>query len=145
MDSAESRPLLTPFWLVAAAIVGIADTLYLSWNHLMGTLPSCSLVEGCGVVLNSPYAEVFGEPLAYFGLIFYVYLLGLALLLAYDPYSKGLRLGMLIYAAIGVLCSVAFVYMWIFLIHAICIYCVISAVTTATVFGLALWHFRITR
>src|SRR3989344_1169576 len=138
------KPLLTPFFIIAAAFVGIADTLYLSWNHLMGMLPSCSIVEGCSIVLTSPYAKVLGEPLAYFGLIFYVYLLGLAILLAYDPRSRGLRLGMVAYAAIGVICSAIFVYMWIFLIHALCIYCVISAVITAIIFCLALWHFRAT-
>lgn len=141
----SAKPLLTPFWIIASALVGIADTLYLSWNHLMGTMPSCSLVEGCSIVLTSPYAFVFGEPLAYFGLIYYIYLLGLAILLAIDPYSRGLTPGMLVYAAIGLISSAVFVYMWIFLIHALCIYCVISAVTTAVVFALALSHFRATR
>ena len=142
---AHARLLLTPFWLIAAAIAGIGDTLYLSWNYLNGTLPSCSILEGCSVVLTSPYAKVFGEPLAYLGLIFYVYLLGLALLLAYDPFSRGLRLGMIVYTAIGVACSTVFVYMWVFLIHALCVYCVISAVVTIVTFGLALWHYKQTR
>jgi uncharacterized membrane protein len=140
-----SKPLLTPFWLIAASFVGLADTLYLSWTHLMGILPTCAILQGCDIVLQSPYAKVFGEPLAYFGLVFYAYLLGIAILLAIDPYSKGLRFGVLVYSAIGVLCSLVFVYLWIFVIHALCIYCVVSAITTAAVFGLALWHYRTTK
>lgn len=134
---------LAPFWLIAASFVGIADTLYLSWNNLMGTLPTCSIVEGCAIVLTSPYAKLFGVPLAYLGLVFYVYLLGLAILLALDPYSRGLRVGALAYGIIGVVCSAIFAYIWIFLIHALCIYCLISALTTVAVFGVALWHYRV--
>ena len=139
------KPLLTPFWLIAASFVGIADTLYLSWNHLLGILPTCAIVTGCDVVLTSKYAEVFGVPLAYFGFIFYLYLFGLAILLAYDPYSRGLRLGLVIYSVIGVLCSCVFAYMWVFLIRALCIYCLVSAITTIVVLALAVWHVRATR
>jgi uncharacterized membrane protein len=140
-DSA-ARPLLTPFWLIAASFIGIADTLYLSWNYLMGTMPSCSIIEGCAIVLTSPYAKIFGVPLAYLGLVFYIYMLGVAILLAIDPHSRGLRLGALMYSAIGVVCSGIFVYLWIFLIHALCMYCVISAITTVIIFGITLWHYR---
>ena len=140
MDS--ERPLLAPFWLIAAAIAGIGDTFYLSWHAFQGTLPTCSILKGCDIVLQSQYAKVFGVPLAYIGLVFYIYLLGMSILLACDPYAKGLRFGMLAYASIGVACSVIFAYIWIFLIHALCIYCLTSAIITLIVFALAVWHVR---
>ncbi|MGH7141669.1 MAG: vitamin K epoxide reductase family protein [Minisyncoccia bacterium] len=141
----KSKPSLTPFWLIAVAIAGLGDTFYLSWNKFHNTLPTCSIVHGCDVVLTSKYAEIFGVPLAYIGLVFYIYLLGLAILLAIDPHSRGLRLGTLVYAAIGLLCSCVFAYMWVFLIHALCIYCLTSAILTLIVFLLAVWHVRSAR
>src|SRR4051812_5089941 len=94
------KPLLAPFWIIAASIVGITDTLYLSWDHILGILPACA-IGGCEIVLNSKYSVIFGVPLSYVGLVYYVYLLALAILLAIDAKSIALRLGVLGYAAIG--------------------------------------------
>lgn len=136
---------LAPYWLMAAAFVGIGDTLFLSYEKFMGVIPSCSLLNGCAQVLTSPYAEFFGVPLAYIGLVYYIYMLGLAFLLSVDPYSPGLRFGALAYAAIGLLLSIGFELLQYFVIGALCLYCAISALTTLILFGLALWHWRSTR
>jgi hypothetical protein len=45
-------------------------------------------------------------PLGYFGLLYYLYMFGLVALLAFDPFSRGLRLGALLYAATGVSASI---------------------------------------
>lgn len=135
------KPLLSPFYLIAATLVGIGDTLFLSYYHLLGVVPSCA-VGGCEIVLTSPYAKIFDVPLAYLGLVYYVYMLGLAILLMIDPYSKALRLGALVYAAIGLVCSVYFELFQYFVIDALCLYCGISAVVTLVLFGIALWHYR---
>ena len=132
--------LLTPYYLIALALIGIADTLYLSISVYAGVAPSCVL-EGCEVVLASPYAKFFGVPLSYIGLVYYVYMLALAGLLAFDPYAKGLRWGTLLYTLVGVLMSVGFIYIQGVLIGAYCQYCLISAVLTVLLFGVAFWHF----
>lgn len=137
--------LLTPYYLLALALIGIADTLYLSVSVYTGVAPSCVL-EGCEVVLNSVYAKFFGVPLAYIGLMYYVYLLCLVVLLAFDPYSKGLRSGTLLYTGIGFLYSLyAVFYVQTILIGAYCQYCLISAALTVLLFGTAFWHFLVTR
>lgn len=96
-------------------------------------------------MLSSPYASPFGVPFAYIGLLYYLHMLGLALLLAYDPHAKGLRWGMLLYTGIGLLFSVGFELLQFFVIGALCMYCAISAVTTLALFLIALWHFRSTK
>jgi len=138
------KPFLPPFYLIAATFIGIADTVYLSYYHYLGITPGCAL-KGCEVVLTSAYATPFGVPFAHLGLVYYVYMLALALLVAYDPYSRALRLGMLVYAGIGLLCSIAFELIQIFLIGAICMFCAISAFTTLILFGLSVWYYRSTR
>ena len=66
----------------------------------------------------------------------------LAALLAFDPFSRGLRLAALCYSALGVCFSIYFMYLQIAFIHAFCIYCLISAVTTLLLLVAAFSHFR---
>ena len=77
--------------------------------------------------------------------MYYLYMLCLAALLAYDPFSRGLRLAALIYSAIGVGFSIYFSYLQVTFIHAFCIYCLVSAITTLLLFIAAISHFRATR
>ncbi len=138
------KPFLPPFYLIAATFIGIADTLYLAYYHYLGITPGCAL-KGCEIVLNSVYAMPFGVPFAYIGFVYYVYMLALALLVALDPYSRALRLGALVYTGIGLLCSISFELIQIFLIGAICMYCAISAITTLALFSVSVWYYRSTR
>jgi uncharacterized membrane protein len=62
----------------------------------------------------------------------------LAALLAFDPFSRALRIGAIAYAAIGVAFSIYFMYLQISFIHAFCIYCIISGATTLLLFIAAL-------
>ena len=133
---------LAPFYLVALALVGLCDTLYLSYFQYLNLIPSCA-IAGCDVVLTSTYSKIFGVPLSYIGLVYYVYLLALAILLAVEPRSFALRLGALLYTGIGLLYSLyAIFYVQMTLIGAFCQYCLISAFLTLLLFGVALWHFR---
>jgi len=142
----ESKPLLAPFYLIAATFIGIADTLYLSYNHFINAIPSCA-IGGCEVVLTHPSATLYSlnVPLAYLGLIYYAYMLCLVALLAWEPRSKALRAAVLAYAGVGLVCSIAFELFQYFVIHALCMYCGISAGTTLVLFCLAVWHWRSTK
>ena len=139
----NTKLALAPFYIIAAAFIGIADTLYLSYNHFLNLIPSCA-VGGCEVVLTHPSATLYSAniPLAYLGLIYYAYLLCLAVLLAWEPRSKALSFAMLGYTAVGLLCSLAFEAFQFFVIGAMCLYCGISAVTTLVLFGLSVWHIK---
>lgn len=138
------KVFLTPFWIIAAAFVGLGDTLFLSYYQHLGITPGCA-IGGCEIVLNSVYSKFMGIPLSYIGLVFYVYMLALAVVLAYDPFGKGTRFALLAYTIIGLLFSIGFELLQIFVIHAICMYCAISAATTLLLFILALWHWRATK
>jgi uncharacterized membrane protein len=70
---------------------------------------------------------------------------GLAALLAFDPFSRGLRFAAVAYSTLGTCFSIYFMYLQIAFIHAFCIYCLVSAVTTLLLFIAALSHFRATR
>lgn len=141
----KQKVLLTPSLLIAATFIGLGDTLFLAYEKLHGIIPGCLVLNGCEKVLTSPYSNFLGVPLAYFGLVFYIYMLGIALLLSIDPYSKGLRFGTLTYATIGLGFSIYFEWFQYSVIGALCQYCAISALTTLVLFCLAVWHWRSTR
>jgi uncharacterized membrane protein len=135
-----------PRFMLVLALVGIAVAFYDSYaiyNHQPLWCPPP--IDGCNIVADSPYARIFGLPLGYFGLVFYVYMFGLVALLAFDPFSRGLRLGTLLYALIGISLTAGFLYIQVTYIHAFCIYCLISAVATLLFFIAAAWHFVATR
>lgn len=136
---------LGPYFLLALAMVGLGDTLYLSYFQYLNLIPTCA-VAGCEVVLTSEYSKFFGVPWSYIGLVYYGYLFALAILLAIEPRSKALRLAALAYTGIGVAYSLwAIFYIQLMVIGALCQYCAISAVTTTLAFGVALWHYRSTQ
>ncbi len=135
-----------PYVMLALALIGIADAFYDAYMIYTGQLLWCPPpIDGCNVVASSPYSRIVGVPLGYFGLVFYLFMFGLAALLAVDPFSRGLRLGALLYSALGVFSSIYFMYVQFTFIHAFCIYCLISAVLTLFLLIASLWHFRATR
>jgi len=62
----------------AIAILGAINTAYITITKLSKTVAACP-TSGCERVLDSPYATVFGLPLAVFGLVAYVGMAVLAL------------------------------------------------------------------
>lgn len=135
---------LTPYLLIAGAFIGIGDTLFLAYYQFMNLIPSCA-IGGCEIVLTHEYSKFFGVPFSYIGLLYYFHMLGLAFLLAIDPYSKGMRVGALLYTGIGLLLSIGFELLQFYVIGAMCMYCAISAGTTALLFLIAVIHFYNTR
>ena len=88
-----SRPIIG-----AIAIAGAVLTAYLTITKLTGSGPACSMDAsaasgGCGGVLDSAYATVFGLPLSLFGCLAYVSMAAFALVpLAIDSdKQKGLK------------------------------------------------------
>jgi len=82
-----SRPIIG-----AIAIAGAILTAYLTITKLAGGGPVCtaeSAGAGCGGVLNSDYATVFGLPLSLFGCLAYISMAAFALVpLAISPDKK---------------------------------------------------------
>jgi uncharacterized membrane protein len=135
-----------PYVLLALALVGITVAFYDAYQLYNGQALWCPPpINGCNEVANSPYARIYNLPVGYFGVVYYLYMFGLAALLAFDPFSRGLRFAALVYTALGVCFSSYFMYLQVAFIHAFCIYCLVSAVTTLFLFIAAISHFRATR
>jgi uncharacterized membrane protein len=143
--SSIRRITLPLYAMLVLTLIGIADAAYVAHGNYTGAQLWCPILDGCNVVINSPYSRVFGTPMSYFGFIYYLFMFGLAARLAYEPSSKILRFRATLYAALGAISSVYFMYLQLGFIRQICSYCLISAVTSFLLLFAALWHFQMTR
>ncbi|HEX6283736.1 MAG TPA: vitamin K epoxide reductase family protein [Pyrinomonadaceae bacterium] len=118
---------------VTAAIVsllGLADAIYLTVQHVTGQSVRCTIVSGCSEVLSSSYAVVAGFPLALIGAAAYFSVFSLATLAAFGYRLAGTLLTPLV--LLMFLVSLWLVYLQGFVIGAWCQFCLLSAaVTTA--------------
>ena len=118
---------------VTAAIVsllGLADAIYLTVQHVTGQSVRCTIVSGCSEVLSSSYAVVAGVPLALVGAAAYFSVFSLATLAAFGYRIAGTLLIPLV--LLMFLFSLWLIYLQAFVIGAWCQFCLFSAaVTTA--------------
>lgn len=118
---------------VTAAVVsllGLADALYLTVEHVTGQSVRCTIVAGCSEVLSSQYAVVAGVPLALIGAAAYFSVFSLATLAAFGYRIAATLLTLLV--VLMFLVSLWLIYLQAFVIHAFCQFCLLSAaVTTA--------------
>ena len=68
-----ARPLIA-----GLATIGAVVTAYLTISAFTGNSTACP-TKGCDIVLSSPYATVFGQPLALFGFLAYAGMVVLAI------------------------------------------------------------------
>jgi len=120
--------------ILVLAFLGIADSTYLTQSELSGTPLLCNIqnLSGCNAVASSEYSRVFGVPLAEFGILFYSVLFILAAL-ELVIFDQLLRRALQAIALIGVIASLYFTFVQMFLIGAFCIYCLASALITLLV------------
>jgi uncharacterized membrane protein len=118
---------------VTAAVVsllGLADAIYLTVQHVTGQSVRCTIVSGCSEVLSSSYAVVSGVPLALIGAAAYFSVFSLATLAAFGFRSAGTLLTPLV--LLMFLFSLWLIYLQAFVIGAWCQFCLLSAaITTA--------------
>jgi uncharacterized membrane protein len=137
-----SRPLIA-----GIATIGAVGTGYLTVVKLTQGTAACP-TGGCDVVLSSPYATVFGLPLTLFGFLGYLSMIVFAIapLLLTSPEKKQLRAsleqwtGLLLFlggTAMAVFSSYL-MYLLAFVIKAVCIYCIASAVFSVCLFILSI-------
>jgi len=118
------------FLAAIIALLGLADGIYLTVEHITGRTAQCIASSGCQEVLSSKYAAFGSVPLASLGALAYFTAFSLALLAAFG-YPKCRTLFALL---VGVMFVVT---LWLFylqacVLHAFCDYCLFSAgVTTA--------------
>jgi uncharacterized membrane protein len=111
------------------SLIGLADAIYLTVEHLSGRSVRCSL-SGCSEVLSSPYASVRGIPLAAIGAFAYFTVFSLATLAAFGYRGAGNLLTFIVSAMF--LTTLWLLYLQAFVIGHFCQFCLLSALVTTT-------------
>lgn len=114
--------------MACLALVGLADSLYLTVQHVTGESVRCTVISGCSEVLSSPYASINGIPLALIGAIAYFTVFSLATLAAFSYPLVGKLL--LLVTGLMFLTTLWLIYLQAFVIGQFCQFCLLSAFVT---------------
>jgi uncharacterized membrane protein len=143
----DARPCLRP-WLWSSAILsscGIVVSGYLASKRVLGGSLACTRWAQCDVVNNSVYSTLYGVPICFIGLAGYLLLLALAIaaLRTDGRVQRRTLLLSLLLSLGGVGFSVYLTYIEVYVIEALCSWCVASAIIItllAIVGAVSLWR-----
>lgn len=125
------------------SVAGLLISIYLTWAYLIDVSPICGPSGGCSLVQHSPYAWIGGIPIPMLGAVAYSGLIALGILaLRWEARRDLFLLAFFGGSLVGLLFSGYLTYLEFFVIHAICKWCVGSAIVMVLVFILALVAYR---
>lgn len=130
--------------IILLCIAGLGVSAYLMWGYSTpGATLACGGSHGCETVKESAYSSIFGVSLPLIGLLSYAALLVLAagqthLLVIQRGWIPFVALALFGISLIGVLFSGYLTYLELYVIYAICRWCVASAVIMVLVFALSI-------
>jgi uncharacterized membrane protein/thiol-disulfide isomerase/thioredoxin len=117
------------------AILGLGVAGYMAYIEITHVAAVCGPVGECNVVQTSQYATIAGIPVAVLGLIFYfaVLVLWAVQRSTAGKWARPAALALLGMAVFGVLFSIYLTLLEIFVIHAVCMWCLSSALITTLI------------
>lgn len=134
---------IAPVVLLLLSVLGFADATYLTERHYDGLAVGCIALGGCDQVTASAYATVGNVPIALLGAGYYGVILGLVAGYLFLSRRRGVGGGRVAeallnftarFTVIGFLVSLWLVYLQLFVIKAVCVYCMVSAATATLLF-----------
>ena len=126
------------------ALVGLLVATYL-WLYKIGVLGELQCGTGsCESVQASRYAELFGIPVAFYGVAGYAALMGLGLAALQPRFAADRRTGLLLatLATVGFAFTLYLTAIELFVLHEICRWCVLSAVIMTAIWVLSIVDLR---
>ncbi len=147
MGSERAQPVSRVLWIRLAraavpllAVIGMGISAYLTYVHLENLVPICGELGDCEVVNSSVYSAINGIPVAAIGFLGYavLFVLGLFNLRRERTCRSTISLAILGLSLGGVLYSAYLTYIELFVLNAICVWCVGSAVTITIIFGVSI-------
>lgn len=128
--------------IIALAVIGVAVSSYLLTVHWGWWQAVCLGVGDCESVNLSRFSELLGIPVALLGALAYLTIITASLLIARIHFVDNARIGLFFIAAIGVAFSAYLTYIELFVLHAVCPWCVLSAILILTIAILGFMELR---
>lgn len=120
------------------AVAGLGVALYLTYVETQNVAAVCGPVGDCNAVQSSPFAKLFGVlPVGLLGALGYVAILAAWAVRHRDPFARLAPLAIFGMALFGVLFSAYLTYLELYIIRAVCIWCLTSAIIMALLLVLA--------
>ena len=126
--------------IVILAGIGALVSLYLLWNHYTTGPTFCKIggAVNCDLVNRGPYGEILGFPVAGIGFLGYAFIAALALLLLSGKNNtKTIRTLLRASTTVGFVFSLWLLYLELFVILAVCPFCMISLILITIITTLA--------
>ena len=121
--------------IAVICVLGLLVSGYLAYNKLFGGTIQCVTGHGCQIVQKSKYATFAGIPVPYIGFLGWIGIL-VSLLIPGDI-GRGLTALMTVF---GIFFTLYLTYLEIWVIEAICQWCVANGVLTTIVAVLSVWR-----
>ena len=125
--------------IAVLSLVGFFVALYL-WFYKIGVIGTLQCgTGGCETVQTSPYADLFGIPVAFYGVVGYGVMFGVAVAGVQPRFAarRGPTQLLALLSGGAFLFALYLTYLELFVIHAICRWCVVSAVITTAIAAIA--------
>lgn len=141
-SSGETGTLITSPLVLVLALLGLAVSGYMAYVEITQTSAVCGPLGECNVVQASDYAQIGGVPIAVLGIANYLAVLGLWLAqrLTAGKWRRWASWGLLLLTAFGVLFSIYLTLLELFVIQAVCIWCLSSAIITTSLLLVVVWQ-----
>ena len=116
-------------------ITGIAIALYLLYSKYFADSIICNF-SSCSSVTSSKYAFIFGLPISFYGLLYY---LGFASLFFFTDNLKRI----FYYSLIGIAFTLYLSFIEAFVLHAWCEWCIYTAIICWLISILSFWNTKV--
>ena len=134
------------WFMVVLSLAGLGVSAYLMWGYTVpGASLSCGGGQGCDAVKNSVYANLVGIPMPLIGLASYLLIFGFLIfqqgfVIKRPDWTPYFALAIFCLSLMGILYSAYLTYIELFVIYAICRWCVASAVIMTILFPLSIFN-----
>jgi uncharacterized membrane protein len=127
--------------LAGIALFGLAVAGYLTWVKVTGGTVVCGPLGGCETVQTSEYSTVLGIPVSVYGMGYMVAVLATALAWWRTGDRRAL-VGTYLLGLVGTMAVAYLVFLQLFVIHAICAWCMAFDTTVVAGFIAAIVVYR---
>lgn len=122
--------------MMVFAFTGFIVSTYLTINHYADKLPECS-IGGCQDVLTSSYSTIWSVPISAFGIMYSLSLLILLGMLL-EKKIKFIAQSIVFITAMAAVIAITLIYIQIFVLEAVCMYCAIMDSSSIVLFILSI-------
>ena len=120
------------------SILGLIISAYLAYEYSLSTPIGCPIGGGCETVRQSAFSSMFGIPIPYFGIAFYLSLAIFSITRVLDLFDGKIKFLIRLIAVVGFLFGAYLTFLEAFVIHAYCFWCVSSFIISTLILVLTI-------